>query len=279
MHSIKLVLCLVAAAASTVVAAAPITFSVGGDENASSIQATVDVFRAVLGNPNNGNNPGPLAGGRREINWDGGGSTATTISATPFNGFQNTRGASFATSGQGFTQATPDGLATFFSSPNYSTIFGTFSAQRLFVPVASNITDVLFFLPGSNGTTAATVSGFGAVFTDVDLDGITSISYFDPEGDLLYNASVASGSVDDASLSFLGVIFTAGERIARVRIVTGNAALGSNVTGLVDYVAMDDFLYSEPIALSTAVPEPTPLSLIGLCALALVALRRVRRGT
>jgi PEP-CTERM motif len=279
MHTVRLALCLVAAAVSTAAAAAPITFSVGGDDNPSSIQATVDVFRAALGSPNNGNTPGPLAGGRREINWDGGGSTVTTPPVTPFNGFQNTRGASFTTPGLGLSQATPDGLAGHFSNPTYSTTFGAFSPQRLFVPVASNVTDVLFFLPGSNGTMAATVSGFGAVFTDVDLAGQTTISYFDPEGDLLYSASVAGGRVTDGSLSFLGVLFGGGERIARVRIITGNAALGPNDGGLVDVVAMDDYLYSEPVALSTAVPEPSALSLLGLCALALFGLRRVRERT
>ena len=49
------------------------TFSVGGNASTASIQATVDAFRAALGNPNNGNAAGPLASGRREINWDGGG--------------------------------------------------------------------------------------------------------------------------------------------------------------------------------------------------------------
>src|SRR5262249_60471077 len=76
-------------------AAAPVVFSASGP-NAASIQGSVDAFRAALGNPNNGNNPGPLPSGRREINWDGGG-TATTVSPTPFNGFQNIRGPLFST--------------------------------------------------------------------------------------------------------------------------------------------------------------------------------------
>src|SRR4030095_1316873 len=45
--------------------------------NTVAIQDTVDAFRAALGNPNNMNNPGPLATGRREINWDGGGPAGT----------------------------------------------------------------------------------------------------------------------------------------------------------------------------------------------------------
>src|SRR5512134_252790 len=50
---------------------------------AESIQGTVDAYRAALGDPNNGNTAGPLAAGRREINWDGGGSDATTAPVTP----------------------------------------------------------------------------------------------------------------------------------------------------------------------------------------------------
>jgi len=44
----------------------------GAGPDAASVQATVDDFRAALGNPNNANAPGPLPSGRREINWDGG---------------------------------------------------------------------------------------------------------------------------------------------------------------------------------------------------------------
>lgn len=50
---------------------APAVFQAAGTSG-TSIQSTVDAFRAALGNPNNGNNPGPLVSGRREINWDGG---------------------------------------------------------------------------------------------------------------------------------------------------------------------------------------------------------------
>ncbi|HWN53639.1 MAG TPA: hypothetical protein VNP91_00930, partial [Methylomirabilota bacterium] len=83
--------------------AVPITFSVGGSNQTSSIQATVDAFRGALGNPNNGNAAGQ-ASGRREINWDGGTATDGTPAVTPFTVFQNTRGATFTTPGSGLTQ-------------------------------------------------------------------------------------------------------------------------------------------------------------------------------
>jgi hypothetical protein len=88
---------------------------------------------------------------------------------------------------------------------------------------------------------------------------------FDMLDNLLYQRYVPAGSVGDQSLSSLGVVFDAGERISRVRITTGNAALGGstndNPAAGIDLVAMDDFLYSEP---SAGAPEPTTLALFGL---------------
>lgn len=227
-------------------AAAPVTFSAAGAD-AASIQATVDAFRTALGAPNNGNTPGPLASGRREINWDGGGSTATAIAPTPFTAFLNIRGAFLTTPGTGFVQAPVSGLATTFANPTYATIFQTFSPVRLFSPIGSNITDLEFFVPGGNGTIPATTNGFGAVFTDVDLPTSASIECFDPQGTSLglFFAPPANNG-----LSFVGVIFNAGERVARVRITSGNVAPGPNDDVASDVVVMDDFLYGEPMALA-----------------------------
>src|SRR5262245_11062105 len=86
----------------------PIVFQAAGP-NIASIQGTVDAFRAALGTPNNGNAPGVLATGRREINWDGGGVDTTTDPVTPFDVFLNTRGARFTTGGTGLSQAPPMG--------------------------------------------------------------------------------------------------------------------------------------------------------------------------
>jgi hypothetical protein len=255
--------------------AVPVVFQVGGSNQTSSVQATVDAFRTDLGSPNNGNAAGPLNSGRREINWDGGGA-ATTVSPNPFNGFQNIRGALLESpTATGFVQAPPSGLATQFGNASYGTIFGTFSLQRLFTPIGSNITDVTFFIPGTNGALPATVTAFGAVFTDVDLGNSSHLEFFGLQGNSLGVFDVPAGTTADASLSFLGVDFGA-ERIARVRITSGNTALSATATdgGGVDVVAMDDFLYSEP----RAVPEPAGLTLLGVGALALgFALRGRKR--
>jgi hypothetical protein len=245
----------------------PLVFQAAGPTR-ESIQGTVDAFRAALGDPNNGNNPGPLASGHREINWDGGGGVdATTAPVTPFNVFLNTRGGQFTTPGTGLSQAPPsggpqDGLAGLFNNPTYGTIFSAFSPLRLFTPVGSNITDALFFVPGPD-VPPATVQGFGAVFTDVDepnglgpfkqfgfpLEASTRMDYFDGDSRLIFSGFVPA-SPGDGSFSFFGIVFD-DARIARVRITTGNVAPGPDDNEKNDIVMMDDFLYSEPQPLSS----------------------------
>jgi hypothetical protein len=236
---------------------APAVFQAAGPTN-ESIQGTVDEFRAALGDPDNANNPGPLTAGRREINWDGGGSTATTDPVTPFDVFLNIRGAQFTTRGDGLSQAPPDGLATLFNNPTYEDIFLAFSPVRMFTPVGSNVTEALFFEPGSAGAIPAAVSGFGAVFVDVDQpDGSrrnrrasTLMEFFDAENRRVFSGFVPA-SPGDANLSFLGIMFDE-PRIARVRITTGTVAPGPNDESRRDIVVMDDFIYGEPQALPAA---------------------------
>lgn len=220
-------------------------FSAAGNDTPASIQSTVDAFRAAVGDPNNGNSAGPITGGRREINWDGGGAVPTS-SPTPFTGFLNNRGAGFETPGTGFLQTPPDAPFHFFSSP------------RIFTSVGSNITDVTFIVPGTApaGTFGtgipATVSGFGAVFTDVNSSS-SSLEFFDINNHSLFGAMNVAPVTVAGGLSFLGFVANAGEEIARVRITAGTPPGG------VDAVALDDFIYSEP----KAIPEPASLTLMG----------------
>jgi hypothetical protein len=241
------------AAAALPLVAPPAVFQAAGPSIAS-IQSTVDEFRAALGGVNNGNAAGPLATGRREINWDGGGSTATSIVPTPFDGFLNNRGGRFTTAGNGFVQAPAQGLADTFGNPSYATQFAAFSPVRLFAPLGSNFTNAAFFIPGSNGSLEALTSGFGAVFSDIDRpDGTrpgakfnnrlasTEIRYFDRAGRLIYT-SIVPASTGTATFSFLGVVF-AEPQIASVRIFSGDAPLEA-AKG--DAVVMDDFIFGEP---------------------------------
>jgi len=246
---------------------APAVFQVAGP-TVGSIQGTVEAYRTALGQTNNGNAAGPLSGGHREINWDGGSTSnqSTTISGSPFAGFQITRGALFTTpDGTEFVQAPPaadpasfppGGLAGLFNNATYGTIFQAFSLRRLFSAIDGKVTDIDFFVPGGGGI-AATVNGFGAVFTDVDQpdgsgpgqkqgnrDASTLIEYFGTDGRLLFSSFVPA-SPGNGSVSFLGVVFE-DARIARVRITSGNVAPGPDDGDQNDVVMMDDFLYGEP---------------------------------
>jgi hypothetical protein len=233
----------------------PAVFQAAGP-NVASIQGVVDQFRLALGGVNNVNVPGPLGNGRREINWDGGGSAATAAVPTPFTGFLNSRGALFTTDGDGFVQAPLDGLVTTFGNLTYNNIFQPFSQLRLFSPVGSNVTEVDFFIPGG-GNIVANTTGFGAIFSDVDQpDGSgpsgkrgnrgssTLVEYFGTSGDLLFSA-FAPASPGDASLSFFGVVFE-DPRIAQVRITTGDAVPSVDDEANRDVVMMDDFIFGEP---------------------------------
>jgi hypothetical protein len=248
--------------------------------NAASITDTVDAFRAALGNPINGNNPGPLPSGRREINWDGGGPPVIdgTAPVTPFTTFQNTRGATFTTPGTGLTQAAATGGATLSLDTiniTYATLFAAFSPNRLFAPIGSNITDGVFSIPGTGGTTPAGVMGFGAVFSDVDLAG-TSIAFATTAG-LIGPLAVPTFS-GDQTFSFLGILLDPGEGlITSVRIVTGTTALGPNESPSVDLVVMDDFLYAEPQS-TVPLPAALPLFATGLGALGLIGWWRKRKA-
>lgn len=255
-------------------------FSIVQGTGAAGTQTAVDNFRAALGDPNNGNNPGPLPSGRREINWDGGGNLNGSPGGTPFAVFQ-ARGVIFTTSGSGFLQAPisvgTDNLSDVFGV-DYSNTFQFFSQVRLFVPVGSNVTEGDFSVPDTNGTIPAGTRAFGAVFTDVDLAGETTIELFGPGGILLASAAVPAAP-GDGELSFLGILLDASEGLATsLRITTGTAALGEvddpGAGG--DVVAMDDFLFAEP----QPTPLPGTLALVGaaLCALGAIAVTQAKWG-
>jgi hypothetical protein len=236
--------------------------------NAAAIQASVDAFRADLGGVLNPNTPGSVGSGRREINWDGVPDADSAPARFPGDFFNkaSVRGVIFESPGL-FQVSTDDTnptatLPRFGNlNPNYQTAFATFSAERLFAAIGSNVIDVFFVVPG--GTAPATTRGFGAVFTDVDLAASTKLEFFDEAGDLLLSRNVLN-SAGDGSLSFLGVSYP-DARVARVRITAGDFPFATpssleDITqgGIYDYVVMDDFIYGEPIPFTTRLTISPP---------------------
>ncbi|HUS06045.1 MAG TPA: hypothetical protein VMZ52_07115 [Bryobacteraceae bacterium] len=254
--------------------AAAIVISASGTDTVSTTAAR-DAFRTTLGGGTTAGANGSFGGLRREINWDGVPGTLSAPNNLPADFFNvnSPRGVVFSTPGTGFqvSGASTDSVPLNFGNidPSYTATFAPFSPQRLFTALGSNVVDVNFFLAGTS--TAGTVSGFGAVFSDVDLANTTSIQFFDASNFSLGTFFVPNVS-GSQTFSFLGVSFNAGERIRRVRITSGNVALGAGVTdqngNTRDLVVMDDFLYSEP----TGIPEPATIlsALAGFGLLALI---------
>jgi hypothetical protein len=252
---------------ATPAVAGPVVREAAG-ANAAAIQTAVDQFRADLGNPNNGNAAGSQTGGRREINWDGGGAAAPSATfPSPMITFQ-ARGAIFVTPGSGFSisgQPTPEFAEL---NANYPNLFASFSSPRIFTALNSNVSEAVFHVPGNTAIPAA-VTGFGAVFTDVDGEFSTKMEFYAPDGRLLYEAFVPWVAGDD-TLSFLGVSFNAGELVSKVRIVSGNAAPGPDEAGSLDLVVMDDFIYGEPVSTAGLVVTPESGSIFRSAGLNLV---------
>ena len=144
-----------------------VTFESAGGTPAT-ITATRDSFRAAVGGGTAAGPNGSFGGVRREINWDGVPDARSDPKALPADFFNVTspRGVVFSTPGSDFLVSANSGLAT-PTLFGFSSDFQTFSAQKLFTAVNSNITDVRFFVPGTS--IAAITSAFAAIFVDVEV--------------------------------------------------------------------------------------------------------------
>jgi hypothetical protein len=218
------------------------------------IAGVVDQYRALLGE-NNGGDPGTKGpSGYREINWD---TLPDELTAPNYyvSDFFNqpeaprARGIVLNTPGEGLmvsaNASNPDGTLPRFGNinPQYADIFKTFSDEKLFSPIGSNLVVITFFVPGTN--TPATVRGFGAVYTDVDTTH-TAFEYFDKDGNSLGSFETP---ICDGCLSFLGVAFDEAI-IASVEVRYGTGALGpDDGAGDVDVAVMDNFIFGEPQAI------------------------------
>lgn len=211
------------------------------------IHDKVDAFRSILGDPLN-NTPG-ATGGRREVNWDG---LPDIIVGFPlpgnlFNpvgpGVSPDLQRGLAYSSEGEFRVSQNGFAEV--DPELPSQFNSYSGTKLFANISANDWEIEFEVPGQ--AVAASVKGFGAVFTDVDLPNSTSLEFFNNDRSLgkFFVPERKAGS----SHSFLGVYFET-DYITKVVVShTGRIADGIkdiSLGGTVDLVALDDFLYDEP---------------------------------
>ncbi|MGE3822035.1 MAG: PEP-CTERM sorting domain-containing protein [Isosphaeraceae bacterium] len=241
----------------------------------ASITPTRDAFRTAVGGGTVAGANGSFGGLRREINWDGVPDGFSDPNLLPGNFFNvnSPRGAVFSTPGTGFLVSSNAGTSSpiLFGFPNDLQVF---SPQRLFTAINSNITDVRFFVPGTS--VIGSTTSFGVIFVDVEVANTTRIEFFDETDNLIFSrAALVAGN---QGLSFTGAVANAGERIGRVRITSGvNTLVSNGVLGNAndDFVAMDDFLYAEP--LTAIVPEPSGLLLLGIGLVSGLVASRTRR--
>ena len=221
-------------------------------EGAGDITDLVAGYQELLG-PDNGGVAETFESGRREINWDAVPDEVARPNGYPsdfFNAPEEPRARGIVLEspsgelGVSATSDNSDGAPVRFGdiNPSYSEIFTTFSEERLFSPIGSNVVDATFFVPGTD--TPAVVRGFGAVYTDVDSAESADFEFFDADGKSLGTYAVP---VSDGGLSFLGIAFD-DPIVARVRIVYGNTELGPDDDAQYDVAVMDDFIFGEPQA-------------------------------
>ena len=178
----------------------------------------------------------------------------------------------YAVSGDGFASVNPGSAGQFtpFSPNNTFVMFdpndGVFEDRLI---------EQTFVVPGTN--TSAVTSGFGAIFTDVELAGTSSIEYLGSSGNSLGKFDVPVGA--NGEIQFLGVLFDKPVIKEVVLTVGTNATFsfdGSSVKSFgseslaegIDLAATDDFLFATP----TPVPIPAAFWLLGSAAIGLCML-------
>ena len=216
-----------------------------------------DQFRIDLGGGTTGGANGSFGGLRREVNWDGVPAAFSAPNALPANFFNvnsprgmvlvpSAGGTTFQVSGSVSDAGVGQPAAVNFGNINasYSGAFQSFSAQRLFTALGNHSYEVRFFVPGT--TTPALVSGFGAIFSDVDVADTTYIQIFGANGENLLASATSPAS---SGYSFLGYFTINGQaQISRAVVSPGNTPAGPNDNNAgVDVVFADDFIYGEPV--------------------------------
>ncbi len=230
--------------------------------DADGLAGVVNAYRDALGQLNapNAGSVGTTGEGRRQIDWDAAPTAVSAPNDFPgdffnFCAFPRARGVVFTTDGYAFQlsstaqEQSDNGTTVEFGNvaSGLDNIFATFSPERLFTPLGSNQLEVSFKVPGKDLDALAT--GFGAVFTDVDLADTTSMEFYDYAGNSLglWYVEAGAGWANDETLSFLGVKWDE-PIVARVVITAGTKPIDQGDEDLGDdLVVMDDFIFGEPV--------------------------------
>jgi hypothetical protein len=178
----------------------------------------------------------------------------------------------YAVSGDGFNSVSPVtvGQFTAFSPTNTFAMFDPNDGQ-----FEDRFIEQTFVVPGTN--ISALSKGFGAIFTDVELAGTSSIEYFGQQGVSLGKYEVPVGASGETQ--FLGVLFDQ-PIIESVKLTLGTHAAfsfdGSVVKSLelaegMDLAATDDFLFATPVA---PVPLPAAVWLFGSALMGMLGLHK-----
>jgi hypothetical protein len=221
----------------------PVVFAANGDINAVLTQ-----FRNTLGPVNT---TVGQTNGRREINWDG---VPDAMNGIKLSGdfFNPTDVAAPESLKRGVVYAgNSDAMVSSigFSEVNVdaSASFSSFSGNKSFAVVNSTLWPVTFQVAGQNK--AASITAFGAVFSDVDKANSAFIEFFDGANSL--GRFFVPPHDNSTNFSFLGVYFPNG-RVTEVNIGHEGRLSdgGKDITqgGTQDLVVLDDFIYSEPLA-------------------------------
>jgi hypothetical protein len=219
-------------------------------KGAGDLAPIIEKYRALLGD-DNGGIPQSFPTGRREINWDAVPDDVSQPNSYPPDFFNSStepraRGVVLSTPGDhlgvsaGKDNPTQTPLRFGDINPTYVDTFTTFSPEKLFSPVGSNVANIRFYVPGTQQP--ALTRGFGAVYTDVDSKAAADFTFYDAKGNVLGTYAVPKGK---DGLSFLGVAFKK-PIVSRVKIVYGTSKLGPDDSKKYDVAVMDDFIYGEP---------------------------------
>jgi hypothetical protein len=208
----------------------------------------IDAFRQLLGPLNSGS---ASTTGRREINWD---AVPDNQLGKPLpNDFFNPTGPGALAARQRGLIYTSVAGSFVVSKTNFEEInvlasssFKPFSGTNTFANTSSSLWEVGFQVPGQN--TSASVRGFGAVFSDVDIVNESYLEFFNDDKSL--GRFFIPAHDTNSSFSFLGVHFGANQKVTKV-VVSHPGILSSGLAdisngGPKDLIVLDDFLYSEP---------------------------------